>query len=193
MIDFVSGFLVSKTPSSAVVDVGGVGFSLTISATTCGSIGQKGEQLTLFTRLIHREDAMELYGFANEFERSMFDRLTTAHGVGPKLASKILSGMPAQDLALAIRSRNINALTKIPGLGKKRAEKLCLELEDALSDLPIESAAPGMAESVDAIEALVALGFQRKDAMDAVRAAIAKLGNVPAPELVRSAMFDLKK
>ena len=193
MIEFINGILASKSPSEAVIDVRGVGFRIAIPAGTFDALGQPGEEVTLLTRLVHRDDAMELYGFATELERVLYDRLIRASGVGPKMAIKILSGMRTSDLIEAIRMRDYKMLTSIPGLGRKRAERLCVELADALKDIDIPIAPVGMTAAVDAIDALVALGFQRSDTAKAIREVVDELGDVSADELIRETLNRLNK
>jgi len=193
MIDFITGILVYKKPSKAVVDVNGVGYSFIIPISTFDELGQPGEQVTLLTHLVHRDDAMELYGFATELERELFDSLISVSGIGPRMAVKILSGMPAPQLAGAICTRDFKMLTSIPGVGRKKAEKLCIELEGTIANIHItEGVIPESAAVSDAIDALVALGFSQRDAAEVIRKAKRDVGDVPAEDLIRVALALLR-
>ncbi|RKZ31375.1 Holliday junction branch migration protein RuvA [bacterium] len=193
MIEFITGILASKTPSEAVIDLHGVGFLLSISAGTFDTIGQPGEEVTLLTRLIHREDTMELYGFATELERKIFDLLLSASGIGAKMAIKILAGMSAPELVAAISARDYKMLTSIPGLGRKRAEKLCVELEAKMGDLAVSAVPVGGAPSADAIAALEALGFSRVEAARVIREISVELKDASVDKLIRAALNILNK
>ncbi len=191
MFDFVRGFLAQKQPSVAVIDVGGVGYSLTIPNSTFDSLGQTGEEVTLLTRLVHREDSMELYGFATPAERSMFDLLTGVNGIGPKLAIKILDGMRVAELAEAIRSRDHKMLTSIPGVGRKSAEKICIELEAKVAKIVISKTEAKRGATGDAVDALSALGFARNEAAQAVQAVLEKKEVKDTGVLMREALAIL--
>jgi len=193
MIEFITGILASKTPSEAVIDLHGVGFLLSISAGTFDTIGQPGEEVTLLTRLIHREDTMELYGFATELERKIFDLLLSASGIGAKMAIKILAGMPAPELVAAISARDYKMLTSIPGLGRKRAEKLCVELEAKMGSIHVTVAPVEGRPAADAVDVLETLGFPRADAREAVRKVSEELESAPADELIRAAINLLNR
>lgn len=191
MLDFVRGYLAHKDPSIAVVDVGGVGFCLIIPNSTFDKIGQLGEEITLYTRLIHREDAMELYGFATPAERSMFDLLVSVSGVGAKLAIKVLDGMRVAELAEAIRSRDHKRLTSIPGIGRKGAERICIELETKVGKIPIPATETFRGPSGDAVDALAALGFPRNEASEAIKAILAETEISDTGNLIRAALAKL--
>lgn len=191
MFDFVRGYLAHKDPSTAVVDVGGVGFSLVIPNSTFDRLGQAGEEVTLFTRLVHREDSMDLYGFATPAERSMFDLLMSVSGVGAKLAVKILDGMRVAELAEAIRSRDHKRLTSIPGIGRKGAEKICIELETKVAKIAISTGETARGPSGDAVDALSALGFSRNEAADAIKEVLAQTDIAETSELIRAALAKL--
>ena len=193
MLDFIRGFLVRKSPSEVVVDVGGVGFVLQIPGTTYDSIGQPGEKVSLLAKLIHREDTMELYGFATEIERGMFDLLLGVSGIGPKMAIKILAGMGADEIAESIRSRDYKRLTTIPGLGRKKAEKICLELESKVGKLPLAKSGGVSRKLGDAVDALAALGYPRPRAAEIVREIAKETGEKKTEEIIRLALAKLAK
>ncbi len=168
MIAQVHGRLLRKGPQEAVVDVGGVGYRVTIPLSTFYRIGEPGEEVTLLTHTHVREDALALFGFLTAAEQALFERLIEVSGVGPKLAVAILSGIEAPDLVAALRSSDVVRLTRIPGVGKKTAERLVLELKDKVQGLaateePTPAAAAGSAKE-DLVSALLHLGYSRPEA-----------------------------
>ena len=176
MIARLQGTLLAKSPTEVVVDVGGVGYVVSIPLTTFERLGEVGGAVTLLTHLHVREDSMQLFGFASEEERSMFRLLLAVSGIGPKLAQTILSGIPAADLRSHIAAGNIGALTAVPGVGRKTAERLVVELKEKLSRLPWggEQGAPAGTSGVreEALLALTSLGYPRTAAERAVRSAL---------------------
>ena len=141
MIAQLRGRLLRKAPQEAVVDVGGVGYRVTIPLSTFYRVGEPGAEVTLLTHTHVREDALALFGFLTAVEQELFERLIAVSGVGPKVAISILSGIEAPELAAALRSSDIARLTRIPGVGKKTAERLVVELKDKMQDLPAAEAA----------------------------------------------------
>jgi Holliday junction DNA helicase RuvA len=178
VISRLSGTLVSKTPTDVVIDVHGVGYALSIPLSTYEALGETGSSATLCTHLHVREDALQLYGFATEEERELFRMLLAVTGIGPKMAQGILSGIPGIELKNHIVSGNTGALVAIPGIGRKIAERLILELRDKIGKLGPSSTllagASGEESRVrsEALLALVALGFQRGVAEKALRDAL---------------------
>jgi Holliday junction DNA helicase RuvA len=168
------GRLLRKEPQEAVVDVGGVGYRVTIPLSTFYRIGEPGSEVTLLTHTHVREDALALFGFLTPVEQALFERLIAVSGVGPKLAVGVLSGIEAPDLVTALRANDLARLTRIPGVGKKTAERLVLELKDKLQELPSSAAAPtapgGAAD--DIVSALVHLGYSRPEAERAAERAM---------------------
>jgi Holliday junction DNA helicase RuvA len=164
----VRGRLLRKEPQEAVVDVAGVGYRVTIPLSTFYRIGEPGGEVTLLTHTHVREDTLALFGFLTATEQALFERLIAVSGVGPKLAVSILSGIEAPDLVLALRTSDVARLTRIPGVGKKTAERLVLELKDKMQGLAAtEEAAPaGPAATAkeDLVSALVHLGYSRPEA-----------------------------
>ncbi|HIJ48241.1 MAG TPA: Holliday junction branch migration protein RuvA, partial [Gammaproteobacteria bacterium] len=134
MIGRLSGVLVERKPPELLVDVGGVGYELEASMSTFYQLPTVGESVVLFTHMVVREDAQLLYGFATESERRMFRALIRVRGVGAKLALAILSGMSAEDFVRSVQDENITALVRLPGVGKKTAERLVLEMKDRLKE-----------------------------------------------------------
>ncbi|MCP5418684.1 MAG: Holliday junction branch migration protein RuvA [Chromatiaceae bacterium] len=180
MIGRLRGEIVFKQPPYLMVDVKGVGYELESPLSTFYNLPPEGDQVTLFTHLAVREDAHVLYGFANESERALFRILLRVSGVGAKMALAILSGMSAEEFSSCIQSNDTAALMRLPGIGKKTAERLVIELRDRLerSDSSISSqlhgsnhsARVGTSPVTDAIGALVALGYKPAEANRMVRA-----------------------
>lgn len=177
MIAHLRGTLLEKKPNLALVDVGGVGYALTIPVSTFSQLGNPGEQISLYTFTHVREDTLALFGFFTRGEKELFERLITVNGIGPKLAVTILSGVPAEELIGAIRSGDSKRLMRIPGVGRKGSERIVLELREKLGPLSpgAEGAAmAGDSEGVeqDVISALQNLGCTREAAQSAVRRAL---------------------
>lgn len=167
MIAHLRGKLLAKHPNQAIVETGGVGYDVAISVPTFSDLPGIGSEVTLHVHTHVREDQIALYGFLRPAEKRLFEKLITVSGIGPKLAITILSGMAADEMVKAIRGNDIARLTRIPGIGKKTAERMVLELRDKLP-------AEGVAESAltpsmspieeDVLSALVNLGYQRSAA-----------------------------
>ena len=183
MIAHLSGKLLSKLPSSVIIDVGGVGYEVNIPLSTFYELGDLGSEAKLHIQTHVREDALLLYGFRTSREKDMFLRLTSVSGVGPKLALTALSGMPADELIHAIRNNDLVRLTGIPGVGRKTAERLIIELRDKMAALiladagtdrevasPVQTAEDALKD--DIISALVNLGWQKNVAEKAVLATL---------------------
>ena len=169
MIAQVHGRLLRKAPQEAVVDVGGVGYRVTIPLSTFYRIGEPGQEVTLLTHTHVREDALALFGFLTAAEQALFERLIEVSGVGPKLAVSILSGIEAPELVAALRASDIVRLTRIPGVGRKTAERLVLELKDKVQGLaateePAPAAAAAGSAKEDLVSALLHLGYSRPEA-----------------------------
>jgi Holliday junction DNA helicase RuvA len=193
MIAHLRGRLISKHPNQAVVEASGVGYEVNISIPTFSALPALGAEVSLFVHTHVREDALSLFGFLRAEEKLLFERLISVSGIGPKLAVTILSGMPADAMIAAMKGNNIAALTRIPGIGKKTAERMVLELRDKLEAFAIAAVAT-VASPVeeDVISALVNLGYQRPLA----ERALARLGNTssePFDGLFRKALAALAK
>lgn len=176
MIAHLRGTLLAKHPPLVVVDVQGVGYELTVPVSTFAALPGEGEvKLHVYTAV--REDAIQLFGFGTPEEKHLFEKLITVNGVGPKLAVTALSGLAPDELVAAIRAGDITKLTRIPGVGKKTAERIALELKDKLDLLPAASTAvPAKADvwsavELDVISALMNLGSARPAAEEAMRKA----------------------
>lgn len=172
MIGRLSGTLLEKNPPQILLDVSGIGYEVNVPMSTFYNLPKIGEKLALFTQLIVREDAHLLYGFGTEAERATFKQLLKVSGVGPKVGLAVLSGMSVNDLAEAVATQESGRLTRVPGIGKKTAERLLLELKDKLKvDVRItvggEAAKPTSA--ADILNALMSLGYNEKEALYAIR------------------------
>ena len=179
MIGRLSGTLLHKRPPEIVVDVGGVGYELQVPMTTLFQLPDVGETVTLVTHHAVREDAHTLYGFAGERDRELFRGLIRVSGVGPKLALTILSGMDSEHFARAVQGGDLSALVALPGVGKKTAERLLVEMRDRIAPwrepgdagaAPSAAAAPRRDKRADAEQALVALGYKPAEAARLVTA-----------------------
>jgi holliday junction DNA helicase RuvA len=178
MIAYLRGKLLSKHPNQAVVETGGVGYEVNISVPTFSELPALGSEIALHIYTHVREDVIALYGFLRSAEKRLFEKLITVSGIGPKLAITILSGMAADEMIRAIRGNDVARLTRIPGIGKKTAERMVLELRDKLPETGTASqaAAPTMSDvEEDVLSALVNLGYQRAAAEKAL-AGVAKNG-----------------
>ncbi|MDQ5887833.1 MAG: Holliday junction branch migration protein RuvA [Neisseriaceae bacterium] len=200
MIGRITGQIVEKLPPQIVVDVGGVGYELDVPMGTFYELPHLGEKVTLFTHHVVREDAQLLYGFASRSERESFRQLLKISGIGAKTALAILSGMNADELALAISGEDVARLSRIPGIGKKTAERLILELRGKLDILSTGTAttsisggsvpaAPVSARS-DIVNALLALGYNDREAAAAVKALPAEIA---VNDGIRQALKSLAK
>jgi len=174
MIAHLRGRLLAKHPNQAIVETGGVGYDVVISVPTYSDLPGAGSEVALHIHTHVREDQIALYGFLHPAEKQLFEKLITVSGIGPKLAITILSGMAADAMTAAIRGNDIARLTKIPGIGKKTAERMVLELRDKLP-VPTTGSAPAIpmlsAVEEDVLSALVNLGYQRASAEKALAAA----------------------
>jgi len=187
LIGRLSGKLAAKQPPQVLIDVGGVAYELDVPMSTFYSLPATGEAVSLYTHLVVREDAHVLYGFATLEERAAFRQLIRISGIGARTALAVLSGLSVGDLAQAVTLQEAARLTRIPGIGKKTAERLLLELKGKLAEA---GAAAGGREASDVINALVALGYSDKEAHAAVRDLAP---GVPLAEAIRAALKALAK
>ncbi|MCS3904183.1 Holliday junction DNA helicase RuvA [Methylohalomonas lacus] len=171
MIGRLHGVIVEKQPPHLLLEVGGVGYELEAPMTTFYDLPETGSTVTLFTHLVVREDAHLLFAFGSERERRLFRTLLKVNGVGARLALAILSGMDAEDFARVVHDNDASALTRLPGVGKKTAERLIMEMRDRLKDWQPATASAGSPAggtsddtSNDAISALIALGYKPQEA-----------------------------
>jgi len=200
MIAWLTGKLQSKAADSVIINVGGVGYQVAVPVSTLNAIAGPGEEVTLHIHTHVREDSLSLYGFGMELEKDVFLLLMSISGIGPKLALTVLSGLSVQELIAAISSSDDSRLRGIPGIGKKTAARMCLELKDKVRLLApgatLQTPAPPPAASVDrddAVSALMNLGYKRPVAEEAVNKAQQGRPDVRIEELVREALSILMK
>ncbi len=197
MIGRLRGTLAEKHPPFLILDVGGVGYEVEVQMTTLYRLPSVGEPLTLHTHLVVREDAQLLYGFAEKREREFFRELIRLNGVGPKLALALMSGLEVDELVRCVQAGDTSTLVKVPGVGKKTAERLLVELKDrfkawetlpGMTGLVIEpsSVSPVSSAESDALSALISLGYKPQEASRAVAAV--KEDGLSSEEMIRRAL-----
>lgn len=197
MIAHLSGTLFEKHVQRLVVDVGGVGYDVSVPLSTFYAVGEPGAAVALRIHTHVREDALQLFGFATALELELFQRLIAVSGIGPKLALSVLSGIEPADLVRAIRSADVGRLTRIPGVGKKTAERLVLELKDRLP--PATQPEPVSSGSVDGdlrddlLSALGNLGYQRATVEKTVDKAFRELETRAFEDLLRAILRDISR
>ena len=192
MIGRLAGLLAEKTPPQILIDCQGVGYEVWVPMSSFYQLPALGERVTLLTHFVVREDAQLLYGFVTETERAAFRELIRISGIGPRMALAVLSGMSVAELAQAIAAQQAGRLTKVPGIGKKTAERLLLELKGRLGpDLGAPgAAAPASDSQTDILQALLALGYSDKEAAAALQALPPDVG---VSEGIRLALKALAK
>lgn len=187
MIAFIEGKVAEKNHGELILNAGGVGFSLLCSNATIAAAPEKDKTFRCYTVMNVREDAMELFGFASKLEREMFKKLCTVTGVGAKTALGVLSALPLRDLSIAIVTGDVAALSRAPGIGKKTAQRIVLELRDKVEQEEVSSSAPGVSASAaapaggmerEAQAALQALGYTSAEAARAVNLVRDQAGTV---------------
>jgi Holliday junction DNA helicase RuvA len=203
MISFLSGKILEKTSNTVIVDVNGVGYEVTVPLSTYYDLGEKGDAVDLRIFTYVREDTLQLFGFKTRREKALYLKLISVQGIGAKSGVAMLSGMNADEIVLAIKTDDFNRLTAIPGVGKKTAERMVIELRDKLDDIGIktlpQTADPmGRAESgnevfEDALSALVNLGYQEKAAKKALRKAVDDGCELEVQKLLRRGLQILAK
>ena len=191
MIGRIQGILVEKNFPQVIVACNGVGYEIDVPMSTFYPLPRTGEEVTLLTHLVVREDAHLLYGFVTAGERVAFRLLLRISGVGPKVALSVLSGMSVDDLAAAVTAEDSARLTRIPGIGKKTAERLVLELRDKLpKTISVARSADAAAAGADVLNALLALGYNEREAVTAVKQVPTQL---QLPDAIRHALKHLAK
>ena len=195
MIGQLRGRLADKRPNQVLVDVGGVGYLVAVPLSTYAALGELHTEVTLLIHTHVREDALALYGFLTSREKHLFELLISASGVGPSLALKILSGMSAEELIPAIRGNDLARLTKIPGVGRKTAERMVVELKDKLEAVAVVEekaviASPAGVEA-DVVSALVNLGYDGRTAESAVAEGKREAGTANFEKLLKAALQTL--
>ncbi|HHS14401.1 MAG TPA: Holliday junction branch migration protein RuvA [bacterium] len=193
MITYLQGTLVEKNPAYAVIDIAGVGYHVWIPLSSYQALGESGSGIQLFTHLVVREDALQIYGFATRRERSLFQLLIGISGVGPKLAQTILSGLAADQLERAVAAQDSETLTAIPGVGRKTAQRLILELKDkiTLTDAGEGKSMPLSGLEEEAVLALVSLGYPRARARKVVSEVMRKDASGSVESIIRQALSGI--
>ncbi|MGB0781869.1 MAG: Holliday junction branch migration protein RuvA [Marinomonas sp.] len=194
MIGRIVGTLVEKTPPELLVDVNGVGYEISVSMTTIYDLPQSGGLVTLFTHLIVKEDSHTLFGFADKNERALFRILIKVNGIGPKMALAILSSMSSDELISNVQDSDVTALTRIPGVGKKTAERLIIELRDKLGQAAKNDlfSTPAVLRQVqadprqEAEAALISLGYKPQEAAKAIASVPVDAAN--SEDVIRAAL-----
>jgi Holliday junction DNA helicase RuvA len=196
MIGLITGKLISKKPTKSIIDVNGIGYIVNTSINTFEKIAEEGEITSLYTYLAVKEDSLTLYGFYTISEKELFEILISINGVGPKLAQGILSGISSDEFKDAIANNNMSRLVAIPGVGKKTAERMMIELRDKI-DKVSESDASFNSKSFtikdDAIAALIGLGYNQKIADKAIRSILEKNPSFSLEELIKESLKSLNK
>jgi holliday junction DNA helicase RuvA len=195
MIGLLRGRLLEKRPNQVILDVAGVGYLVAVPLSTFAALGELHAEVTLLIHTHVREDALSLYGFLSQREKHLFELLLGASGVGPTLALKILSGMNVEELVPAIRTGDLARLTKIPGVGRKTAERMVVELRDKLEAVAVEAEKPAPASPAgvesDVKSALINLGYDERTADSAVGKAKSEAGSTNFERLLRVALGTL--
>lgn len=195
MIGYLRGVLMHKEPPALLLEVSGVGYELEAPMTTFYDLPAVGETVALYTHLVVREDAHLLYGFAREAQRRQFRALLRVNGIGPRVALAVLSGLNERDLAHCVANEDVARLTQVPGIGRKTAERLIVELRDRLSQEPaVVPAAASVASEVrdpvaEAVSALIALGYKPPEASRAVRGVAGE--SLSTEEIIRQALMAM--
>jgi holliday junction DNA helicase RuvA len=192
VIATLSGVLAERDGESLVVQTeGGVGYAVSVSLGVAQRLPPRGARVSLFTELVVKEDGWSLYGFDTAVERQVFRYLLTASGFGPKLALGLLSSLGPERTVRSIQSRDLSALSSVSGIGRKKAERLVLELQDRFTDVIVDTRIGRLEGSDEAVRALVGLGYGQLAADDAVRAALAAGTPAETPQLIRRALQQL--
>ncbi|HMM54853.1 MAG TPA: Holliday junction branch migration protein RuvA [Candidatus Desulfobacillus sp.] len=190
MIGRLAGTLLEKNPPQITLDVAGVGYEIDVPMSTYYNLPAAGERVSLHTHLVVREDAQQLFGFASEAERAVFRQLLKISGIGARTALAVLSGLSVAELAQAVAAQESGRLTKIPGIGKKTAERLLLELRDRFKGADaIAQTAPALSAS-DILNALLALGYNEREALAAMKPLAA---DISVSDGIRQALKSLSK
>jgi Holliday junction DNA helicase RuvA len=206
MIAHLNGTLLAKQATALIIDVGGVGYEVTIPLSTFYDLEDAGANVSLRIYTHVREDTLQLFGFKTARERELFQRLISVSGIGPKLGITMLSGMSADEIIASIRTNNLARLTSIPGIGKKSAERLVIELRDKITSLSSPAleeefaatggkGAPASADAMrdDALSALINLGYQKPAAEKAIATAVQEGGDVSVEGILRRSLRQLAR
>lgn len=198
MIGRIQGILLEKQAPEILVDIQGVGYEIQVPMNTYYQLPEPGVEILLYTHFVVREDAQILFGFFQQSDRQLFRQLIRVNGVGPKMALAILSGMEAAEFALCVQSKDISSLTRLPGVGKKTAERLVIEMKDKVDSIPVTTEEHPGAETTssekmsirrhqqDAVAALIALGYSQQQSEKAVKNVLQQAEN--SEQMIRLAL-----
>ena len=192
MIGFLTGKIISSKPTQIILDVNGVGYLVNISISTFEKISDK-ESISLYIHTSVKEDSITLFGFYTQSEKEMFELLISISGIGPKVSLGILSGIAVDDLKDAIANGNVSRLIAIPGIGRKTAERVVLELRNKVDSIKPDGSIKETSVKDEAVSALATLGYQRQVAEKVVRDLLAENSNFSLEELIRKALAGLNK
>jgi Holliday junction DNA helicase RuvA len=196
MIGYLTGNIISKKPTQVLLDVNGVGYVINISINTFEKIPETGKKVSLHTYLAVREDSLTLFGFSSEPEKQMFELLIGVNGIGPKLAQSVLSGIQIEELKEALKTGNLLRLVAVPGIGRKTAERMLLDLREKVDNIAtteeFESSVPFKIKD-DAVAALTTLGYNQKMAERVIRDILLTTPTIKLEELIRQALSQLNK
>ena len=200
MIAFLRGRVLEKQPNKVIVDVQGVGYELNVPLSTYYDVGETGAEVSLRVHTHVREEALQLFGFLTMLEQQLFERLISTSGIGPKLAIAVLSGIEARELLSAVQRGDVARLTGVPGIGKKTAERIVLELKDRLSALAATAGtdattidSPGERLRADLLSALQNLGYHRPAAEKSVEITLSATSDATFEQALRSALRELMR
>lgn len=194
MIASLRGILAERRPEALVIETsGGIGYQVMVPLTVFERLPQISSEVRLFTELVVREDSWSLYGFDTEGERVIFQRLMAASGVGPRIALTILSTLGPDRTVNALRDKSVAVLSSVPGIGRKKAERLILELGDRLDQLPLSSSPPPASSGADAVRALVSLGWTPAQAESTIRTVSTETPDLDTMSMVRRALTELTR
>jgi holliday junction DNA helicase RuvA len=192
VIATLTGLIAERDGESLVVQTeGGVGYAVNVSAGVARRLPPRGSRVSLFTELVVKEDGWSLYGFDSALERQIFRHLLTASGFGPKLALALLSALGPERTVRSIQGRDLSTLSSVSGIGRKKAERLVLELQDRFNGVVIDTPTGGVEGSEEAVRALVGLGYGVASADEAVRAALAEGAPAETAQIIRRALQQL--
>ncbi len=191
MIALLRGQVVSRSGDWVVIDVGGIGYRVSVSSRTMGNMPPPGSRVEVHTAFCVREDSFSLYGFFEPAERELFEVLLGVSQVGPRVALAVLGTFTPSEFRGALATEDVNLLTRIPGIGAKTARRLILELRDRVSGDPLEVAGGALSPESEAVSALVALGYSIQEATSAVRSASGKSPGAAVEDLVRASLTHL--
>lgn len=199
MIAFLRGRVLDKQPNRIIVDVQGVGYELHVPLSTYYDVGEEGADVSVRVYTHVREDALQLFGFLTELERQLFERLISINGIGPKLAIAVLSGLDPRELVAAVQRGDVARLVTIPGVGKKTAERIVLELRDRLQQLAVPAAVstPAVTSAdrlrIDLVSALQNLGYHRPQAEKAVDSTLASSPDATFEDALRQVLREMMR